>query len=70
MGEFGRFRSNPAEYMMNKYGIDKSIANDPDAIIQKMMQEGRLSQQQYNQARQMASQFQNSPMFRNFRQGK
>lgn len=30
---------------------------NPDAIIQQMMQSGRLSQAQYNQARQAAEQY-------------
>jgi replicative DNA helicase len=48
--------------MINR-GIPQDIANDPDAIIQKMMQEGKISQQQYNSARQAAGRIQSNPMF-------
>lgn len=64
MTGFRQLANNPAQYVMNRYGISKDIANNPDAIIQKMMQEGRISQQQYNSARQAAGQIQNNPMFR------
>lgn len=66
MNGFRQMAANPAQYVMSNYGISQDIANDPNAIIQKMMQEGKISQQQYNSARQAASQIQNNPMFRQF----
>lgn len=63
---FQQIMKNPAQYVMQNYGIDSSIANDPDTIIQKFMREGRLSQAQYNYARSMAMQMQNNPMFSQF----
>lgn len=66
MQRFQKMKQNPAQYVMQNYGIDSSIANNPDAIIQKYMREGRLSQAQYNYARQMAMQMQNNPMFSQF----
>lgn len=66
MQGFQLMKQNPAQYVMQRYGIDSSIANDPNAIIQKLMREGRLSQAQYNSARQMAMQMQNNPMFSQF----
>ena len=42
---------------------------DPNALIQEMMQSGRITQEQYNQARQQAQQiantFQSMPGFAN-----
>ena len=64
MNGFRQLAANPAQYVMSKYGIPQELANDPNAIIQKMMQEGKVSQHQYNSARQTASQIQNNPMFR------
>jgi len=64
MNGFRQMASNPAQYVMSHYGISQDIANDPDAIIQKMMQEGRITQEQYNRARQIAPQIQNNPMFK------
>jgi predicted O-linked N-acetylglucosamine transferase (SPINDLY family) len=66
MNGFRQFASNPAQYMMQRYGISQDIANDPNAIIQKMMGDGRVTQEQYNSARQIASQIQNNPMFNQF----
>ena len=61
---FNQLMSNPAAYVMNKYGIPKEIANNPDAIIQKLMSEGKVSQGQYDVARRTAMQIQNNPLFR------
>ena len=63
MNGFKQMASNPAQYVMSRYGISQDIANNPDAIIQRMMQEGKITQDQYNQARQAASQIRNNPMF-------
>ena len=62
INQFRQMASNPAQFAMQNLGVSQDIANDPDAIIQKMMQEGKLTQAQYNQARQTASQL--KPMFR------
>ena len=51
---------------MGKYGITQEIINDPDAIIQKLMNDGKLTQDQYNQARQRAAQMKDNPMFKNY----
>ncbi len=64
VNSFKQMASNPVQYVMSRYGISEDIANDPDAIIQKMMQDGKVSQQQYDSARQAAYQIQNNPMFR------
>jgi hypothetical protein len=66
MQRFQKMKQNPAQYVMQNYGIDSSIANNPDAIIRKFMREGKLSQAQYNYAYQMAMQMQNNPMFSQF----
>ena len=63
MNDFSQLAKNPAQYAMQKMGIPQNIANDPDAIIQQWMNEGRLSQEQYNEARKAASRIQNNPMF-------
>ena len=65
MGQLASFLQNPSQYVQNQMGISGALANDPDAIIQKLMSEGRVSQAQYNQARQMAKQIQNNPNFYN-----
>ena len=67
---FKQMASNPAQYVMSHYGISQEIANDPNAIIQQMMQEGKVSQMQYNAARKAASMIQNNPMFGQIMGGK
>ena len=49
---------------MQKMGIPQNIANDPDAIVQQWMNEGKVSQEQYNEARKAAGMIQNNPLFR------
>ena len=63
--QLATFLRNPSQFMQNQMGISGQLANDPDALIEKMMAEGRISQAQYNQARQMARQIQNNPAFMN-----
>lgn len=64
MSGFQQMMSNPQQFVMSRMGISQDIANDPNAIIQKMMSEGRVSQSQYNAAQNAAKRIQNNPMFR------
>lgn len=60
MQMFQQFRQNPMQWLVSRgMNVPQNIANDPNAIIQYMMNNGQISQQQYNQAAQMARQFQN-----------
>jgi len=56
--QFQLFKQNPMQWLASK-GMDvpQNIANNPDAIAQYLMNTGKLTQQQYNQAAQMANQF-------------
>lgn len=50
-------RQNPMQFLTRAgYNIPANL-NDPNAIIQHLMNSGQISQQRYNQARQMAMQF-------------
>ena len=53
---YQQMRQNPAAFLSN-YGIPSNMANDPQAVIQHLMNTGRVSQDQYNQAMQMADSF-------------
>lgn len=46
-------RSNPMQ-ILGQLGIPQNMANNPQAVIQNMLNSGRISQDQYNQAMQMA----------------
>lgn len=51
------FRQNPMQYLRQAgYNVPPNLT-DPNAIIQHLMNSGQISQQKYNQARQMAMQF-------------
>ena len=46
--------------VVNKfYEFKNSFRGDPQQVVQQLLQSGQMSQGQYNQLRQMASQFQN-----------
>lgn len=66
MNGFVQLAKNPAQYAMQRMGIPQEMANNPDAIIQQWMREGKVTQEQYNHARQLAPRIQNNPMFLQF----
>lgn len=51
-----QIRQNPGQ-MLSQYGIPQNIMNDPKAIVQHLMNSGRVSQSQYDQAMQTAKGF-------------
>ena len=52
-----QLRQNPAQ-MLRRAGLNvPDNLNDPNAIIQHLMNSGQISQQRYEQARQMVAQF-------------
>lgn len=52
-----QLRQNPAQ-MLRQAGLNvPDNLNDPNQIIQHLMNSGQVSQQRYEQARQMAAQF-------------
>jgi len=48
-----QLKSNPMS-MLGGLGIPQNISNNPQAVIQNLMNSGKVSQDQYNQAMQMA----------------
>ena len=57
MQMFQQFRQNPAQFLMQrKLNVPQNIMNDPNAIINHLMQSGQVSQDAYNRARQMMGQ--------------
>ena len=53
MDAFRSFMQIRNQYMKNM-NIPNEIMNDPDGVIQYMLNTGRISQAQYNQAKKMA----------------
>ena len=64
MSSFSEIMKDPKQYVIKNMGISEDMADDPNKIIQKMMNDGKITQEQYNSARNMAMQIQNNPMFR------
>lgn len=62
---FMQFANNPQAYIQ-KMGIPNNVGNNPDDIIQYMMNSGKLSQQQYNSMVQQANAIQKMPYFSQF----
>lgn len=59
MYQLQALRQNPMQFLMQRrFNVPQNIASDPNAIIQYLMNTGQISQAQYNQAAQMAKQFQ------------
>lgn len=46
-------KSNPMA-ILGQLGVPQNLASDPQAVIQDLMNRGAISQNQYNQAMQMA----------------
>jgi hypothetical protein len=58
MAQLNQLRSNPVQFLMRRrMNIPQDVANDPNAIVQHLLNTGQISQQQYNQAVQAAQQF-------------
>lgn len=52
-----QLRQNPVQFLKNAgYNLPENL-NDPNAIIQHLMNSGQITQQRYEQARMMASRF-------------
>jgi hypothetical protein len=51
--------NGPMQMMQQFMQFKQSFKGDPKAEVEKMLQSGKISQQQLNQVQQMAGQFQN-----------
>lgn len=69
MNNFQQMMQNPSQYVMQRMGISQDKAQNPDAILQDLMSSGKLTQQDYNRARQAAMRIQNNPMFKSMMGG-
>lgn len=60
INQFRMFRQNPMQFLMQRgINIPQNIQNDPNAIVQHLLNSGQITQAQYNQAAQYARQLQN-----------
>ena len=61
MSMYKQFRANPAQFLMqHNINVPQNVSmSDPNAIMNYLMQTGRISQAQVNSAYQAARQFKN-----------
>lgn len=53
-----QLKANPIQFVMSrKFNLPNGIANDPNAILNYLLQSGQVNQNQVNQAYQMAQNF-------------
>ena len=53
-----QFKANPMQMLLQKrLNVPQNMMNDPNAILQHLVSTGQVSQQQINQAYQMAQRF-------------
>lgn len=65
MNMFQQFRQNPMQFLVQRgLNIPQQYLDNPNEAIQYLMNSGRLSQSQYNQAAQQTRAVQESPAFR------
>lgn len=58
MSMLQQFRQNPMQLLMQKrMNVPQNISNDPQAILNHLLQTGQVSQEQVNRAYQMAQRF-------------
>jgi len=65
MNWFQTFMQNRTQMMsQSQFGIPQDCMNDPDKVIQYLLDSGKINQAQYNQAKQTADQMKGNPAFR------
>ena len=56
MSQFQQFKSNPMSFLVQRnINIPQQYMNSPEAAVKYLMNNGQMSQDQYNQISQMAS---------------
>lgn len=60
---YSQLVQNPNQFL-EKLNIPQEYANNPQGAIQYLMNNGRITQQQYNVASNQFKQMQNNPMFK------
>lgn len=55
-----QLKQNPMQFLMQKgFNVPQEISNDPNQIIQYLMNNGKVSQEKYNQVMQRVQSLQN-----------
>ena len=57
MSMLGQLKTNPRQMLMQRFNLPENIGNDPQNIIQHLMNTGQVSQDQFNRAMQITKMF-------------
>ena len=57
MQMFGQFKQNPMQFISQRYNIPQNVGNNPQQIVQYLLDSGQINQQMVNRAQQMMPQF-------------
>ena len=57
MSMLGQLKTNPRQMLMQRFNLPENIGNDPQNIIQHLMNTGQVSQDQFNRAMQIKKMF-------------
>ena len=60
MQSLAQFKANPLEMLSRRFNIPKEIGNNPNDILQHLINSGQVSQTQVDQVMQMRSLFSRS----------
>lgn len=61
MQMLNQLRANPIQYILNRgFNLPQNIGNNPNSIIQHLLNSGQVSQSKYNQVMQMVQNFNHS----------
>lgn len=62
---YAQFKQNPNQ-MLKQLNIPDEYQNNPQGAIQYLMNSGRISQADYNNANNQLKQMQNNPLFKQY----
>lgn len=57
MNMLNQFRQNPMQILSKRFNLPQNLPNNPQEIIQHLLNTGQISQGQVNNAMQMKKQF-------------
>ena len=62
--QFQSFKQNPTQFMLQR-NIPQEVLQNPAGVAQQLLNSGRLTQAQFNQLQQVATQLNSDPRFAN-----
>ena len=67
INQFKSFMQNPTQFLMqSRLGLTPEMLQDPQQAIQQLMNQGKITQDQYNWAVNQANQIKNNPQINQY----